>query len=466
MKKRIFACILACLILATVFSTAAYAAVPADAWSSLKFNIFTQTSMGYNFAELDTNGMLGHGQQVMRGFAVAPDGSYVFGGYLNPGNTSAVEMFDGKTGKLAGTYVHTEADGSSISYPKGLACDDRGYLYVGLASRSNKAFATLDVVKYDEKGSDGWLKCVSSQIFITTDENTKTGINGVAVREIAGKYYLYVIVNYDVDFLYRFDVTDPTAPVIDTTFADNGRIDLQKAPFNLKEGNYLDVDEDGTIYMGYTGSDAGFMVISEDGKRVINTVKQNKGYAVRLWDNYIIVSSQSGPTCLCIYDKATLSLIATINFDANNVSDTCDAFAFSGMNSIVGMYVANDVLYVCDQGANGGVDQVLIAPLTDVGKPIVEAYVSAIAERLKTPETTPAVTTEAPKPESTKAPEETKAPEVTTKANDATKAPEETKAPETTKAAETKKGCGSSVAVAAVAVCAIFGSALVIKKRK
>ena len=447
MKKRIFACILACLMLATVFSTAAYAAVPADAWSSLKFNIFTQTSMGYNFAELDTNGMLGHGQQVMRGFAVAPDGSYVFGGYLNPGNTSAVEMFDGKTGKLAGTYVHTEADGSSISYPKGLACDDRGYLYVGLASRSNKAFASLDVVKYDEKGSDGWLKCVSSQIFITTDENTKTGINGVAVREIAGKYYLYVIVNYNVDFLYRFDVTDPTAPVIDTTFADNGRIDLQKAPFNLKEGNYLDVDEDGTIYMGYTGSDAGFMVISEDGKRVINTVKQNKGYAVKLWDNYILVSSQSGPTCLCIYDKATLSLIATINFDANNVSDTCDAFAFSGMNSIVGMYVANDVLYVCDQGANGGVDQVLMAALTEVGKPVVDAYVSAIAARLKTPETTPAVTTEAPKPESTKA-------------------PEETKAPETTKAAETKKGCGSSVAVAAVAVCAIFGSALVIKKRK
>lgn len=466
MKKRIFACILACLILATVFSTAAYAAVPADAWSSLKFNIFTQTSMGYNFAELDTNGMLGHGQQVMRGFAVAPDGSYVFGGYLNPGNTSAVEMFDGKTGKLAGTYVHTEADGSSISYPKGLACDDRGYLYVGLASRSNKAFASLDVVKYDEKGSDGWLKCVSSQIFITTDENTKTGINGVAVREIAGKYYLYVIVNYDVDFLYRFDVTDPTAPVIDTTFADNGRIDLQKAPFNLKEGNYLDVDEDGTIYMGYTGSDAGFMVISEDGKRVINTVKQNKGYAVKLWDNYILVSSQSGPTCLCIYDKATLSLIATINFDANNVSETCDAFAFSGMNSIVGMYVANDVLYVCDQGANGGVDQVLMAALTEVGKPVVDAYVSAIAARLKTPETTPAVTTEAPKPESTKAPEETKAPEVTTKANDSTKTPEGTKAPETTKAAETKKGCGSSVAVAAVAVCAVFGSALVIKKRK
>ncbi len=133
------------------------------------------------------------------------------------------------------------------------------------------------------------------------------------MREIAGKYYLYVIVNYDVDFLYRFDVTDPTAPVIDTTFADNGRIDLQKAPFNLKEGNYLDVDEDGTIYMGYTGSDAGFMVISEDGKRVINTVKQNKGYAVRLWDNYIIVSSQSGPTCLCIYDKATpLSLPLSI----------------------------------------------------------------------------------------------------------------------------------------------------------
>ena len=64
---------------------------------------------------------------------------------------------------------------------------------------------------------------------------------------------------------------------------------------------------------------------------------------------------------------------------------------------------------------------------------------------------------ETTKPETTKAPEVTTAPE-TSKASDATKAPETT-APE-------KKGCGSSVAAAAVAVCAIFGSAVVIRRKK
>lgn len=460
MKKRIFASVLVCLMLASVLCTPAFATVPADIWNDLKFSIFTQTSVGYNFAEFDTGGMLGHAQTAMRGFAVAPDGSYVFGGYLNPGNTSAVEMFDGKTGKVAGTYVHTEEDGKSISYPKGLACDDRGYLYVGLASRSNKAFATLDVVKYDEKGSDGWLKCVSSQKFITTDDNTKTGINGVAVREIAGKYMLYIVVNYDVDYLYRFDVTDPANPVVDATFGDNGRIDLQKDPFKLKEGNYLDVDDDGTIYLGCTTNEgAGFITISEDGKKVINTVSQSKGYAVKLWEGYVLVSTQSGPTCICVYDKATLTLLTTINFSDTNVAKTCDAFEFGGLNSIVGIGVANDVLYVADQGPNNGIDQVLIAPLTELGKPVVDTYVTSIAARLKTAETT-AATTEAPKPETTVP--ETKA-ETTPETKAETKA--ETK-PATTPVTEpAKSGCGSSVA-AAVVVTAILGSAVVIRKRK
>lgn len=458
MKKRIFAGALVCLMLISSLCIAASAAVSGDVWNNLKFNIFNQTSMGINFAESDTGGMLGHGQQVMRGFTVSPDGAYVFGGYLNPGGTSAVEMFDGKTGKLAGTYVHTEADGTSISYPKGIACDDRGYLYVGLASRTNKSFASFAVVKYDEKGADGWLKEVSRKVFVETSDSVKTGINGVAVREIAGKYYMYIVVNYDVDYLYRFDVTDPANPVADTSFGDNGRIDLQGAPYNATEGNYLDVDEDGTIYLGYTGKkDQGVMVLSDNGKKVLNTLKQNKGYAVRIWENYLLVSSQSGPTCICVYEKTTLQLITTLKFDDSTIDVTCDAFSVLPANSIVGMNIANDVLYVGDQGANNGVDQVFMVAITDVGKPTVDAYVSAIAARLKKAETTKATETKAPE---TKAPE-TKAPE--------TKAPEtktaDTKAPETSKPADEKKGCGSSVAYAAVAVVALLGSAVVNKKK-
>lgn len=61
MKKRIFAGALVCLMLISSLCIAASAAVSGDVWNNLKFNIFNQTSMGINFAESDTGGMLGHG---------------------------------------------------------------------------------------------------------------------------------------------------------------------------------------------------------------------------------------------------------------------------------------------------------------------------------------------------------------------------------------------------------------------
>lgn len=463
MKKRIFACTLVCLMIAALMAIPTGAIVGPEVWNDVKFSIFTQTQLGFNFAEYDTNGTLGNASKSMRGFAVSPDGAYVFGGYLHPAGSSAVEMFDGKTGKLAGTYVHTEADGSSISYPKGIVCDDRGYLYCGLASRTNKDFASIAVVKYDEKGSDGWLKEVSRNVFITVESGVKIGVNGVAVQQIGNNYYLYVVTNYDVDYIYRLDVTDPANPVVDTTFADSGRIDLSKAPFSVSDANYLDVDDDGTIYLGCNAEfGSGLMVISADGKSVQKTVSQKKGYGVELWEDYVLVTSQSGPTCICVYDKLTLNLIKTIELTTANVDATCDAFDFGGVNSLVNLYVANDVLYVGDQ-CSEGYDQIFMAPLTDIGRPIVEEYVKNIAARLKIEETTaapvvtekPAETTAEPKVEDT-----TAAP-----ADDTTKAPIQDTAPVTT-AATSSGGCGSSVAVAAVALTAVFGAAVVAKKRK
>ena len=463
MKKRLFACTLVCLMIAALMAIPTGAIVGPEVWNDLKFNIFTQTQLGFNFAEYDTNGQLGSATKSMRGFAVSTDGAYVFGGYLHTAGSSAVEMFDGKTGKLAGTYVHTEADGTSVSYPKGLVCDDRGYLYVGLASRSNKEFASIAVVKYDEKDDNGGLKEVSRNVFITVDEGVKIGVNGVAVREIGGKYYLYAVTNYDADFIYRFDVTDAANPVVDSTFADGGRIDLSKAPFSMSDANYLDVDEDGTIYLGCTAEfGSGLMVISADGKSVQNTVSQKKGYAVELWEDYVLVTSQSGPTCICVYDKLTLNLIKTIELSEDNVDKTCDVFEFMGVNSLVNLYVVNDVLYVGDQ-CSEGFDQVFIAPLTDIGRPIVEEYAKNISARLKAEETTaapvvttaPAETTAEPKVEDTTA----------EPVADTTNAPvADTNAPVTT--AATSGGCGSSMAVAAVALTAIFGAAVVVKKRK
>ena len=142
---------------------------------------------------------------------------------------------------------------------------------------------------------------------------------------------------------------------------------------------------------------------------------------------------------------------------------SCDSFFFDGVNSLVGVRVVNDVLYVGDQGSgNTGVDQIFMAPLTVVGQPIVDAFVAGISERLKKVETTA--------PETTKAPVTTAAvteaePQQT---EPATNAPEVTDAPATSAEATEpagKSGCGSSAAIGAVALVALLGSAIVIKRK-
>ena len=459
--KRIIALVLTLTLFLSFASLGTSAAeVSLD---ELKFMMLHQTNDAYSYTG-DMN--LTAARYQMRGMAISHDAKYSFGGYLNPAGSSAIEMFDNATGKVVGGYQKVQTDGG-ISYPKGLATDDRGYLYAALAPYPNYGTADLAVIKYDETdATTGFLKEIAYVNICKTGEKIKTGVNGITVEKVNGVYYAYVVVNYDVDYLYRFDITIPTDPVIDTTFGDNGFINLQAEPYNLSEGNYLDVDEDGTIYLGVTDPSKNnhLMVLSENGKTVINTVAQTKAYGVAVYNNYVFVSSQNSGN-ICVYDKSTLALIKEISVSTENIVLPIDAsyqlvFNF-GLNSLCNLSVKDDILFLGDQGSGqAGFDQILAVGLTTEAAAKVASWASAIEANLKPEETTAADTT---KPEeTTKAPEETTATPEETPAESETKAPEATKAPETT--APEKGGCGAAVGLG-VAIIALFGTAIVFKKR-
>lgn len=462
--KKIITLLLTLTIIASLFVLPSSALTEADV-AGFKYTLVMQASNGMSFTGDD---VLFFGKYCMRGMAISPDGKYAFGGYLNPNGSSAIEMSDLNTGKVVAGLQFIQSENGKSSYPKGLATDDRGYLYAALAWNPNNTRA--DIATYTYANSE--LKQVGYANIVMTSESVKTGVNGITIEKINGSYFAYVIVNYDVDYLARFNVDDPTNPVLDAGFGNGGLIDLQKSPYNLTEANYLDVDTDGTIYLGCKDSSAQkLIVLSADGSIILNSVEQTKAYGVAIWNDYLFVTSQDSGK-VCVYNKSALSLIGTIEVTTENIAlpiDRDDILFNGGVSSLCNATVINDVLFLGDQG-NGasGFDQIFAVGLTADGAKIVENYSKGIHDRLASiyPEKTEAPeTTLAPEPETTVAPEATETPVETTEEaieDVQTNAPAVTDAP-ATEAPAKEKGCGGMVA--GIAIIAIIGTAVVIRKK-
>ena len=474
--KKIAALAVISVMIASLLALSAGAVFETD-FADLKFTLIGQTLGGVNMIDDD---VLLYGQYCMRGFTVSTDGKYAFGGYLNPGNTSAVARFNLETGHADAYYQYAQTEGSSVgtvSYPKGLDCDDRGYLYVGLAYNPNKIRAYFAVLDY-ETVKDDMMKEVSVTSVFYDEANTKIGVNGLKVRNIDGKYYCYIILNYDEDYLYRYDVTTPETPVLDKTFGADGRVNLQKltvASGAFADCNYLDIGDDGAIYIAYKSSGgAGLAKLSADGNTVLTNVEQTKGYGVCIVDDYVLCSGQSSPCEIVVYSMLDLSKVTSFAITEQNTvlpyPESYDLAYVDPINSIVTMRYYGGVLYLADQGSGSGdLDQIFAVGLTDEGKTKVAATAAVLEANAKalneetTAESTIHVIDIPTQPEETTAaaePEATTAPEEVTTAGDIA-------APETTAAPTEKKGCKSSaVAAAVIPTLAMLGCAPVFIRRK
>lgn len=424
-------------------------------WSRVKLEEFIKIMNGY----VDTSDfILDEGKTSMRGFTLSPDGRYAFGGFLNPTGTAAVCMFDLTTALPAGYYVHEQADGAR-SYPKGLAADDRGYLYVGLAYYPNNGTADFAVVKYDDKGEMTRVSYTNIMTSGTPGDKTspKMGVNGAAVEKIGERYYAYFVVNYDLDYLCRFDVTDPQNPKPDNSFGTEGRVNLA-SKFGITDGQYLDVDSDGTIYLCASASAPGLFVISADGGTQLDKIDIKNAYSACLTDDYVFVTTSSGPPAVNVLDRVTLKEIATVT-------------AHTGANMYVYVTVADGILYVANQASSSAdFESILVAPLDEAGGALVASRRASIAAALEaanaaTTTKKPVEATQAPTVDTTTAaqPENTSVPGPV---DSGTEAPiGQDKATELPETEPVNTGCGSSLAFGFVLTAVIIPAVAARKKK-
>lgn len=460
--KKLITLVITLALIAALFVLPSAALTEAEI-TGAKFTVLQQSINGYSYTADD---VLFAGKYCMRGMAISQDGKYMFGGFLNPNGSSAIEMFDTATGKIVSGIQYIQSENNKSSYPKGLATDDRGYLYAGLAYNPNNTQADLAVYSYE-----GGLKLVSHTTIKTTSPDVKTGVNGVAVEKVNGTYYAYIVVNYDVDYLIRVNVNDPANPALDTSFGEGGVLDLQKEPYSLKEANYLDVDTDGTIYLACNDStEKKVIVLSSDGTMILNQFSHPTAYGVALWGDYIFVSTQKTGN-VGVYNKYSFQPVGTLAISTDNIVlpiTRDDILLNVGASSICNVAVINDILFLGDQAGDANTcDQIFAVGLTDAAAKTVASWSEAIGTRLAAayPEKTEA-------PETTMAPETepvTEVPETEPATEPATEAPE-TQAPATEAPnvevdyVDEKSGCGGMIAGATVLV-TLLGAAVVFKKK-
>ena len=397
----------------------------------------------------------------MRGFAMSPDGRYCYMGTLNGGTgVRGVAVFDTQKAELTDLYYHYNGEagdqGNPFSYAKGLAADDRGYVYVGFAFSKNYNVVDLGIAKQLEDGTLEEVYCDAVYEFGNPGDEggIKVGVNGVDVAKVGDKYYCYFMTNYTYDALYCYDVTDPANPKLNKDFGDNGCIIFSDPSntvvqgFKPGDGYYMDVDEDGTIWLiADSETDAMILKIAPDGSACVELIPANDFYCVEHVNGYLLMGDYRGE-CIEVRDDASYEVVARIDIQPE----------FG--DRVTRIQIANDVLFVCEAGNDTvNINTIHAAPLSPAGQEFFNKLVANLSGEEETEAPTEAPTeTEAPTDDQTEAPtdEVTEAP--TEAPTDGTEAP--TEAP----TQPAKSGCGSALGFG-LAVLLTAAAAFMVKKK-
>ena len=402
----------------------------------------------------------------MRGFAMSADGRYLYMGQLNGGTgVRGVVVYDTETCAVTDLYYHYDGEagleGSPFSYAKGIAADDRGYVYVGFSFSKNYNVVNLGIAQQKEDGTleETALEAVYEFGEPGDEGGIHVGVNGVDVAKVGDKYYCYVMVNYDHDALYCFDVTDPASPKLNKDFGEGGCIIFSEpsntvagSGFTLKEGQYLDVDDDGTIWLVANANEGtdGIMKIAPDGSACVEVIEMKGIYSVEHEGGFLLCGLKDG-SAVVVLDDSSYETIATIPLTAEYG------------DRIVRMLVIHDVLFVADAGNDTHMNNAVhAAPLSPAGQEFFDKLVANLAGKGAEETVGETATEEEPEP-----PPDTEPPVVTEPGDTIetpTEAPTDAPATEAPETEAPKEGCGSTVAFAAVALMTA-AAAFTVKKK-
>jgi len=282
-----------------------------------------------------------HDPVVTRPLAASADGSTIYGGYIKSSVPAdrGIAAIDAQTGTQKWIY-----NPGYESYTKGVAADDRGNVYVGIAHAPSEDVVSIDIVSAEGK------KISTFDI----KEAGEFGVNGLAIYRNGESYILYIVTNYGPNRIYAYDVTDAAKPVADTSFGNNGVVNLKMLTGNdACEGTYLVADSNGDLYMtanlGNGNKGDCVLKISANGTKAEKAFECTEAYGIDMANGYIFVST---------YEGAQSHVYAYQQSDYHQVMKV-DAIADS--TNYAGVVYVDGKLYVSDQSYNSGA-RILVTP--------------------------------------------------------------------------------------------------------
>lgn len=224
----------------------------------------------------------------LRAVALADDEESVYVGYIQMtgGNRRVFQHDTSSPYALLNTHL------SGNDQPKGIATDDRGNVYI-----ANRGSGT----------SSSFIQSFPANLSapISSTSFTSPVIGGIAVQRIGNSYYAYTVYESD-GLIERYDVTNPAAMVLDTSFGNSGQYNIPGAN-NLRG---IEVGPDGSLYVAARNDNSVYKVSSD--LNSVETHTLTRPMDVAIFGSQLYVTSYYG----------TESLIRSLNMsDLSFVED-------------------------------------------------------------------------------------------------------------------------------------------------
>jgi hypothetical protein len=284
----------------------------------------------------------------LRGLALSADSTNLYGGFIQGAGTSAsirevaTNVLDQIIGNEPTPYGANPPYTNGLiarvtvaNQPKGVAAECRGYVCATLNSGSaaiNQTWAIYNSNLTAQVGAYTSVAAAASQLA------------GICARKLDTHYYVYVARNGASAQIEHWDVTDPGAAVLDTSWGGGtGKINL-KTVWVDAYCNGLEADADGTLYVAggtnaTTRGDSVFKISGAAGlSGDLGSVAQASvpgAMDVALFQNRLYVTQYlTNSSSIAVLKKSDLAFVQTLITDprGNYNSDAGADAGYSGID--------------------------------------------------------------------------------------------------------------------------------------
>lgn len=318
----------------------------------------------------------------LRGLALSNDGSQIYAGFISPASGTAIREIS----TSGGTVTASTTISGSFTQPKGLGVDPSGNVWTTLNNSSGSTSQQFRAY------SGALNSTLSTTALPVTSSNTQ--LWGATVATIGGNTYLYVTGNKGGTTIERYNINNPSSPVLDSSFGTSGILNVGAlVGYTFTSGangllNGLAVASDGTIYVAADLSSSSairgdtLLKIAPSLSTYTSTpVVEAMGVAL-YGSNVYVAQYNSTASSVAVLSSSNLTHIDTLTF--SGVPAHSNTSVDSGYSNVA--ISASGTLYVADQlFTSTNHDQILVAHVPEPSTIVLAALglLGLLAMRVK-----------------------------------------------------------------------------------